>query len=303
MGGPFVNWISVFTALLMAVFGSKVSAQQSQGTAGQASPLDKGMVFEVASVKVNKSGGLGMPSGTKGRIYRATNIPLRYLIAAAYQVPAARVLGGPAWLGAASVDMRFVGGDRFDISANLPEGSSVGEVPAMLRALLADRFKLTVHTTTRDAPIYALVVARTDGRLGQQLRKAPVDCEATGTVLTSADAARVASPELNPDEQARCQLEVGGRILGRGQRLSALARILSLFADRPVIDQTGLAGGFDFDLQFPELATAPNAVAPSTEPATGVLTALREQLGLKLQTARGNLNFIVIDNVAHPTEN
>lgn len=214
-----------------------------------------------------------------------------------------RVLGGPAWLGAASVDMRFVGGDRFDISARLPEGSRVGDVPAMLRELLADRFKLTAHTATRDPPIYALVLARTDGRLGQQLRKARVDCEASGTALASADAAQVASPELTPDEQAHCQLEVGGQILGRGQRLSALARILSLFADRPVIDRTGLAGGFDFDLQFPELATAPNAMAPSSEPPTGVLTALREQLGVKLQASRGNLDFIVIDNVTHPTEN
>src|SRR5215470_10294528 len=79
--------------------------------------------FEVASIKFNKSGGLAMPSGTKGQTYRATNIPLRYLIAAAYQTPAAGVLGGPAWVGEASIDMCFRHGDRFDIAAKLPEGT------------------------------------------------------------------------------------------------------------------------------------------------------------------------------------
>jgi len=98
-------------------------------------------------------------------------------------------------------------------------------------------------------------------------------------------------------------LQIGGEILGRSQRLSVLARVLSLFADLPVIDKTGLAGGYDFDLQFPELGTAPDAVAPRAEGASGIFTALREQLGLKLQSDRGNLDFIVIDSVAHPTEN
>src|SRR5262249_11683178 len=73
--------------------------------------------FEVASIRVNKSGQLAMPSRTKGRLYTATNIALRNVIAAAYGIPTARVLGGPSWIGAVSIDMRFVGGDRFDISA------------------------------------------------------------------------------------------------------------------------------------------------------------------------------------------
>ena len=80
--------------------------------------------FEVASARVNKSGELAMPSGTKGQTYRATNIPLRYLIASAFRMPATRVLGGPVWVGDASVDMCFRGGDRFDISARLPHGTT-----------------------------------------------------------------------------------------------------------------------------------------------------------------------------------
>jgi len=228
---------------------------------------------------------------------------LRSLIGAAYRMPAARVLGGPEWVGAASIDMRFVGGDRFDIAATLPEGTSAKEVPAMLRALLAERFKLTVHTEVREAPIYALLVARSDRRLGAQLRKAPVDCEAGVGALVVPDAAAVVTPELKPEDQGRCKLEVGGEILGRGQRLSALARMLSLFVDLPVIDKTGLSGGFDFDLKFSELETAPDAVGPRSDPASSIFTAVREQLGLKLQASRGDLEFVVIDRVAHPTEN
>jgi len=79
--------------------------------------------------------------------------------------------------------------------------------------------------------------------------------------------------------------------------------MLSMFADRPVIDRTGLTGGFDFDLRFPELDTPRDATGPRTDPSTGMFTALQEQLGLKLESTRGQLEFIVIDSVQHPTEN
>jgi len=236
-------------------------------------------------------------------MYTAVNIALRNVIASAYGMPAARVVGGPSWVGVASVDMRLVGGDRFDISAALPEGGSPDQVPEMLRALLSDRYKLMVHTEVREAPMYALVVARKDGRLGSQLRKAVIDCDAAGAALPGPDGARVVIPELKPEDERRCELEVGGEILGRGQRLSALASILSLFADRPVVDRTDLTGGYDFDLRFPELDPVPGAAGPRADPASGIFTALQEQLGLKLDSIRGSLDFIVIDSVEPPTEN
>jgi uncharacterized protein (TIGR03435 family) len=254
--------------------------------------------FEVASIKPNKSGQLAMNLGRpfKGRQYTATNVALRNVIALAYGIPVERVLGGPSWIGAASTDLRFIGGDRFDISATLPQGTSVDQVPAMLRALLADRFKIVLHNEVRAAPLYALIVARNDGRPGPQLRKASIDCEA-------AQAAGTAIPAPKPGERGLCESEIGGAILGRGQRMTALARMLSMFTDRPVVDRTGLTGGFDFDLRFPELDTSPNATAPRVDPATGIFTALQAQLGLKLQATRGNVEFVVIDAVQHPTEN
>jgi uncharacterized protein (TIGR03435 family) len=253
--------------------------------------------FEVASVKVNRSGVVGGFRGTKGGTYVATNQPLRNLIAQAYGTAAARVAGGPAWIGAASTDTRFVGGDRFDITARLPEGTSEQQVPSMLRALLAERFKLVVHTETREAPIYALVIARGDGRLGPQLQKASIDCE------TAEAAGEVVAPS-KPGEPVRCAREVGGTIMGRGQRLDALALMLSLFADRPVVDQTGLRGGFDFDVRFPELDTPLDGPASAlTANGGGIFVAVREQLGLRLEPTRGPLEFVVVDSVEHPTEN
>jgi len=258
--------------------------------------------FEVASVRPNKSGSPAMPSGTKGRTYTAINIPLRNVIAAAYRVPAARILNGPEWIGAASVDMRLIGGDRFDINAKLPEGANPDQVPEMLRALLVDRFKLVTHSEDREAPIYALVVARKDGRLGPQL-KASIDCEARGAALAAPDRATVVIPNVKPEDQVQCELEVGGEILGRGQRMNSLARVLALFVGRPVLDRTGLTGGFDFTVAFPELNTGPLTGDRAADPVSGIFSALQDQLGLKLESTRGKLDFIVIDRVEHPTDN
>ncbi|MGB7220707.1 MAG: TIGR03435 family protein, partial [Vicinamibacterales bacterium] len=132
--------------------------------------------FEVASVKPNKSGGGQVMIGTDPRTgrFNTVNVPLRMLIRFAYQLQDFQVVGGPSWITS----------DRFDIVAKAdgeigpaPIGT-VGPVQLMLRSLLADRFKLTVHFETRELPIYSLVVARADGKLGAQLRPAAVDCAA-----------------------------------------------------------------------------------------------------------------------------
>jgi uncharacterized protein (TIGR03435 family) len=183
-------------------------------------------------------------------------------------------VGGPSWIGA----------DRFDITATMPEGAAMRDLPVMLQALLADRFRLAVHAETRETPMYALVVARGDGRLGPQLKNAPLDCE------------------IAAGERSRCSLQVSDKITGRGQRMSALARMLAQFAGRPVIDRTGLAGGFDFDLESPDIAGGPRATGPDSDSGGGIFTALEEQLGLKLSATKGPLEFVVIDSAERPTE-
>jgi uncharacterized protein (TIGR03435 family) len=283
------NW-----RLLAAVIGVAVLGHSPVARA-QAPQTPQPVTFEVVSVKQNRSGELAMPQGTRGRTYTATNTPLRFVIAAAYGIPVARVVGGPSWLGNATVEMRQVGGDRFDIGATLPEGSTASQVPLMLRALLADRFKLLAHSEMRDAPMYALIVARADGRLGPRLRQASIDCEA-------ATAAGKAIPPSNPGERGPCASEIGGEIVGRGQRLTALARMLTFFAGRPVVDKTNLTGGFDFDLRMPELETSSDGRSPA-DSGGGLFAAVQEQLGLKLDAIRAPLEFIVVDSVDRPTEN
>ena len=247
--------------------------------------------FDEASVKPHDQGDGRMGSGRRGRTYTVTNMPLRPIIAAAYrvQLQSSLLVGGPSWIGGNAPP--WSGADRFDIVATLPDNATSQQVPEMLRALLAERFTLVVHTEVRELPAFALVAARGDKRLGPQLRPAAFDCEA-------AQAAGLAIPPPKHGELPPCTSEVGGPgggIIGRGQRLSSLARMLTQFAERTVVDRTGLSGGFDFELRFAEATPAP------TDAMTGVFTALQEQLGLKLEAIQAPMDVVVIDSVERPT--
>lgn len=114
--------------------------------------------FEVASVKPNTSGpGAFAIHVQPGGRFTATNVTVRALIQSAYGLQAVQITGGAGWLNT----------DRFDIVAK-GDGGDQDRVPLMLRSLLADRFKLIVRTETREAPIYALAVAKSDGTLGAE---------------------------------------------------------------------------------------------------------------------------------------
>ena len=125
--------------------------------------------FEVASVKANKNGPITsmMARMLPGRL-EATNMPARFLLQQAYRLPAYQMQGVPAWLDS----------ERFDIRAKAPEGTPQDQLSLMIRALLIERFKLVTHRETKEAPIYELVMARSDGRLGSKLSKTTDDCEA-----------------------------------------------------------------------------------------------------------------------------
>ena len=99
--------------------------------------------------------------------FTMTNLPLRLLITQAYRVSGYQLVGGPGWLDS----------ERFDIVAKAPEGSRPDQTMLMLRGLLAERFKLKVHGETRETQVYALVLARSDGKLGPKLSKSTDDCE------------------------------------------------------------------------------------------------------------------------------
>ena len=251
--------------------------------------------FEVASIKTNRSGSdrQEMRLVPGGRAVM-TNVPLRRVILTAYNLLPQQLIGAPDW----------VESDRFDITARangnlLPAvpGGPPGSAELALRRLLAERFQLVAHTETRELPIYELVMARADQRLGPRLSPAKIDCVALMEAY-----GRGTGPMPPPSDCGGSREP--GRVWMRGVIIPNFARaILVGWTDRIVQDRTGLRGGYDLDLEF-----TPDSGIASTTPVTGadsvsLFTALEEQLGLKLRPARAPVDVLVIDRVERPTEN
>ena len=154
-----------------------------------------------------------------------------------------------------------------------------------IQGLLAKRFGLVVHREMRQQQVYALVVTRRDGTIGPGIRRSELGCAAVG---------------------AGCSIQLsGGRLRSRGMPLDRFAAALSTDAGRPVVNRTGLVGGFDVDLSFTPDVRSLSADAPTLPggDAPTLFTAVQEQLGLKLESATEPLEVLVIDRVELPTEN
>jgi uncharacterized protein (TIGR03435 family) len=245
--------------------------------------------FEVASIKVNQTNdGIVFDQSQKGR-YTLVGYTLAALIRSAYRVQEFQIVGGPEWINA----------DRFNVEATYSENPAGGpsQTDLMLRTLLAERFKLTVHNETRERPVFALVLARDDRRLGSQLEKVAVDC------------ATAKGP-------ASCSSSVGpGFIRLRGRTMAQFADSLSRLTmtgggslNRLIVDRTGLDGQYNLTLKFtPENIPPPGSAPPGfpqVDPnGPSIFTALQEQLGLKLDSQRAPVNVLVVDGAERPTEN
>ena len=239
--------------------------------------------FEVASVKPNASGALSPSDTVSSGRFIATNESLRNLITLAYRIPWFRVVGGPDWLS-----------NRFDIVAKIPDAGQAAQVQVMLQHLLTDRFALEVHRETRDQPVYALVIARTDRRLGPQLHTSDVDCAQVMARRAAAEKSGAGS-QAGQDESCSRPPLAPGHLTLHGLRLESLTNWLSgILGDRAVVDRTGLSGNFDVDLRY---AVTP-AGAPSDSPS--IFTAVQEQLGLKLEPTRAPIEVLVIDSAQRP---
>jgi uncharacterized protein (TIGR03435 family) len=218
--------------------------------------------FDVASVKSNKSGPNMMSMRTLPTSFNVTNMPLRTLIVQAYRVSGYQLTGGPGWLDS----------ERYDIVAKAPEGARPDQTPLMLRGLLAERFKLKVHGETRDTPIYALVLARSDGKLGSKLAKSTDDCEkilaerrAAALAARGSGAGPIPFTPPGPNEKPVCTINMralpvtnGMPVLsfkGGGQPMQTLVNQISSSLNKRVVDRTGLTGLYDFELQFSVGAT------------------------------------------------
>ena len=256
--------------------------------------------FEVASVKPNTSAGpnqirVGMPGN--GR-FSINNMPLAELIRFAYELQPFQLTGGPDWINS----------QRFDVTATTGAQSGPPLVRQMLQSLLAERFNLAVHTETKDMAIYEMVLARGDRRLGEKMRVAGPDCAPLtmppGMQPPPPPPAGAMARGTPPPGAPGCPTVFGnGFLSARRTSMEQLARNLSRTVRRIVVDKTALTGFYDMDLEFmpdgPLPAQAPGAPQfPNPNPdAPSIYTALQEQLGLKLESARGRVETMVIDRV------
>jgi uncharacterized protein (TIGR03435 family) len=266
-------------------------------------------MFDAASIRPNNGGGRMSGSATPGR-FTATGLPARRLIRMAYDIHDSQIVGGPDWLES----------QGFDITATIVGEVSPEQRRLMMQALLRDRFKLAFRVETRELPIYALVVAQSDGRLGSGLRRIrDGECPPPGARRGAppAGAPPMNPSSFDPNAQAACGSIIFGprRLLAHGVPIDMLARSLANFPaitsfNRIVQNQSGLDGAYDFDFKwtnefgagrvFPATGPAP-APAPGDEPT--LVTALQEQLGLKLDARHANVTVMVIDSVERPAEN
>lgn len=203
------------------------------------------------------------------------------------------ILGGPSWINS----------ERFTINAEGAghENRATMNGP-MLQSLLEDRFKLKIHRETRQAPVFALTVTKSGSRLK------PFQ-DGTCTPVDYAQDPPPPAPGQPPFCQNRIQNTAANlrTVHVPGTTVTTFSQLLGTILGRPVIDRTGIKGRFDFDLEFAIDQSTPGFVSEATPAnpsvAVSIFTAVQEQLGLKLESAKGPREFLVIDHVETPSTN
>lgn len=257
--------------LATAAAGQSQTAVQSQPAAQQGAPA-MATSFEVVSVKPAKSGCDMYMRDSPGR-WVAHCVTLWGLIYNAYQVRSFRdhPPGLPKWGDSARFDVDAKADDQTTMAMQkLPRGEQGKQAQLMRQSLLADRFHLRVHYESRIEPIYELVIAKG----GPKVKQLPADQNSGGWS------------------------EGRGAIRMHGQPIAALAFTLSQVAGRMVTDKTGLAGRYDIDLKW-----TPDDQQDTPDAGPTLLTALQEQLGLKLEPATGPVQTLIVDHAEQPSAN
>jgi uncharacterized protein (TIGR03435 family) len=226
-------------------------------------------VFDVASIKPNKS---GPPNGTwtspiamlVGGRFTATNVTLVDVIVQAYTTHRIQMRGGPDWIDS----------ERWDISAKTdPSAEEIPrtEVPAMVQKLLEDRFQLALHHETKDMPVLALA----------------------GALPAAFKESKEGQPAVTPGER--------GKQTFQHFPIAGLVNLTSNILHTPVVDATGIQGFYDYALDPAQFIDAGGASPPNF--ADLWETALREQLGLRLERRKAPLDIVIIDRASRPTAN
>jgi len=235
--------------------------------------------FDVASLKLSPPGGRGggIRPAPGGQRYVANNCPIKLMIQVAYRVKAEQIVGGPAWLDT----------DGYDMEAKAEKQSSGDELHAMLMNMLVDRLQLKFHNEKKEMRMYALTVGQ------------------GGPKLTPHEAANGGEPWIDMAQAKFLHIEMTATSAPMDYFAFRLAQLMDL----PVVDLTGLKGGYDFTLEytrdlppnFPEGGKINGEDPDTTGPS--IFQALKQQLGLELKAQRGPVEVIVIDHVERPTAN
>lgn len=226
--------------------------------------------FEVASIKPTRSieTGTVISQNTGGR-FVAANITLFNLLQQAYDVYPFQIVGVPDWADR----------DRFDVQATAPPDTSRVQQAALLRQLLEDRFMVRARREMRERDVYALVIARADGQLGPNLRPFTGDCT---------------------DKESPCRMRNGPNFTDAvGMPFRILFGQVTGNVNRFVVDKTALTGRFDFKFEWTSDLPTANALGDRVS----FITALQEQLGLRLVSDRAQVEVLVIESAERPTPN
>ena len=244
--------------------------------------------FEVASIKPNASGEHGLRVSMSPGRFVAKNVTVKLLIMQAFNVKDFQISGGPSWMSSEHFDIDAKTGGADDPKAEPTPAvmkAKSEELRSMMQSLLADRFKLKSHEDSKEAPAYALVV----GKNGPKLK--PSEAGAEGRSMMRMDHGQLTATKVTMD---------------------GLANQLANNVGRPVVNQTGLTGEYDVELEWtPDpgqggpFGGPPPGEAPPPVDSSGpsIFTAVQDKLGLKLEGTKAPVKMIVIDAIEKPSEN
>jgi len=247
----------VILLALVSVLAASIHAQPAASR-----PLPSS--FEVASIRPNRVGGDSRGTTTRpGGVFTANNVTLKLLISRAYGIAEAQIQSGPGWIDS----------DTYDIAAkaDTPLEMSREQARPCLQALLAERFRLAIHRETRQGNVFSLAVAKN----GPKFKEHPGPGRSGISSSTGSGKAAITGTKID---------------------IARLVEYLAQQAGRPVIDNTGLQGEYDFRVEW-----ATDEAKDSSGPS--VFAALQEQLGLKLEATKGPIETIIVDRAEKPSEN
>ena len=259
-------------------------------------------VVSVTPSAPSPDGRMFVDSGARpGGQWFAQNTEFISILRSAYTAFAlpGQIVGGPDWVRTA----------RFDINARAEGNPAADVMTEMLKRLLADRFSLKVHTEPREVDVYALVLARPDGRLGPGIKPSTKDCQAVEDARKKAASSGVPPTPSAPRPGARPEcgmvsmsMNCVQRLATDGQPVSLIATVIQSTAGRPVVDRTGLSGRWDIELNF-ACAAGLQTASDRPDAPVSVFTAVQEQLGLRLEARKEKMDVLVIDSVEMPRPN